>query len=114
MVGSEPSLWSDHFAREKDRLLLQCDEAKIDNHSYGSVTLDFHYDRVSVEGNVLALDHLTQISGVARQLLIPREAMGRGDLKFLAAIGAFLGWRAVLFSLFAGSLLGSIIGLITL
>jgi len=40
--------------------------------------------------------------------------MGRGDLKFLAAIGAFLGWRAVLFSLFAGSLLGSIIGLITL
>jgi leader peptidase (prepilin peptidase) / N-methyltransferase len=57
---------------------------------------------------------VTQISGVARGLLIPREAMGRGDLKFLAAIGAFLGWRAVLFSLFAGSLLGSIIGLITL
>jgi leader peptidase (prepilin peptidase)/N-methyltransferase len=40
--------------------------------------------------------------------------MGRGDLKFLAAIGAFLGWRAVLFSLFAGSLLGSLIGLVTL
>jgi leader peptidase (prepilin peptidase)/N-methyltransferase len=76
--------------------------------------LDFHYDRVAVEGNVLALDHVTQISGVARRLVIPREAMGRGDLKFLAAIGAFLGWRAVLFSLFAGSLLGSIIGLITL
>ena len=114
IVGSEQSLWSDHFAREKDRLLLECDEAKIDNHTYAGVTLDFHYDRVAVEGKVLALDHVTQISGVARELLIPREAMGRGDLKFLAAIGAFLGWRAVLFSLFAGSLLGSIIGLITL
>jgi len=76
--------------------------------------LDFHYDRVGVEGQVLPLDDVMQISGVARGLLIPREAMGRGDLKFLAAIGAFLGWRAVLFSLFAGSLLGSIIGLITL
>jgi len=114
VVGTEQSLWSDHFARERDRLLLQCDETKIDNHTYGSVTLDFHYDRVGVEGNVLVLDHVTEISGVARELQIPREAMGRGDLKFLAAIGAFLGWRAVLFSLFAGSLLGSIVGLIAL
>jgi leader peptidase (prepilin peptidase)/N-methyltransferase len=114
VVGTEQTLWSDHFARERDRLLLQCDETKIDNHTYGSVTLDFHYDRVGVEGNVLALDHVTEISGVARELQIPREAMGRGDLKFLAAIGAFLGWRAVLFSLFAGSLLGSIVGLIAL
>jgi leader peptidase (prepilin peptidase)/N-methyltransferase len=114
VVGSEQSLWSDHFAREKDRLLLQCSEAKIDNHTYAGVTLDFHYDRVAVEGSVLVLDHVTQISGVARELVIPREAMGRGDLKFLGAIGAFFGWRAVLFSLFAGSLLGSIIGLITL
>jgi leader peptidase (prepilin peptidase)/N-methyltransferase len=114
VVGTEESLWSDHFAREKDRLVLECDESRIDNHTYGNVTLDFRYDRVAVPGNVLMLDDVTQISGVARELVIPREAMGRGDLKFLAAIGAFLGWRAVLFSLFAGSLLGSIVGLITL
>ena len=114
MVGSEQSLWSDHFAREKDRLLLQCNEAKIGNHAYGNTTLDFHHDRVAVESNEFVLDNLTEISGVVRELQIPREAMGRGDLKFLAAIGAFLGWRAVLFSLFAGSLLGSIVGLITL
>jgi leader peptidase (prepilin peptidase) / N-methyltransferase len=114
VVGSEESLWSDYFAREKDRLLLECDEARIDHHTFGYVTLEFRYDRVTAEGHVLMLDDLTDISGMARELVIPREAMGRGDLKFLAAIGAFLGWRAVLFSLFAGSLLGSIIGLITL
>jgi leader peptidase (prepilin peptidase)/N-methyltransferase len=49
-----------------------------------------------------------------RELEIPREAMGRGDLKFLACIGAFLGWRAVLFSVFAGSLLGSLVGIGTM
>ena len=114
VVGPEESLWSDYFAREKDRLLLQCDEVRIDHHTYGNVALDYRYDRVAAEGHVMRLDDVTQISGVARELVIPREAMGRGDLKFLAAIGAFLGWRAVLFSLFAGSLLGSIVGLITL
>ncbi|HEX3619031.1 MAG TPA: prepilin peptidase [Candidatus Udaeobacter sp.] len=114
VVGTEESLWSDYFAREKDRLLLTCDEARIDHHTYGKVMLEFRYDRVTAEGHILMLDDVTQISGVARELVIPREAMGRGDLKFLAAIGAFLGWRAVLFSLFAGSLLGSIVGLITL
>jgi len=114
VVGTEESLWSDYFAREKDRLLLECDEARVDHQTYGDVTLDFRYDRVTAEGRVIMLDDVAQISGVARELVIPREAMGRGDLKFLAAIGAFLGWRAVLFSVFAGSLLGSIVGLITL
>ena len=114
IVGTEESLWSEYFARERDRLLLQCDEVRIDDREYGSVTLTFRYDRVNADGNVMLLDDLTHISGVTRELVIPREAMGRGDLKFLAAIGAFLGWRAVLFSLFAGSMLGSVIGLVTL
>jgi leader peptidase (prepilin peptidase)/N-methyltransferase len=114
VVGTEESLWSEYFAREKDRLLLQCDEVRIDHREYGGVTLTFHYDRVSAQGHVLMLDDIAHITGVTRALVIPREAMGRGDLKFLAAIGAFLGWRAVLFSLFAGSLLGSVIGLVTL
>jgi leader peptidase (prepilin peptidase) / N-methyltransferase len=114
VVGAEESPWSEYFAREKDRLLLQCDEVRIDDREYGNVRLDFRYDRVNADGHVLMLDDVTHIAGVTRELVIPREAMGRGDLKFLAAIGAFLGWRAVLFSLFAGSLLGSVIGLVTL
>jgi len=113
-VGEERSLWSDYFAREKDRLLLHCDEATIDQRTFGPEVLEFHYNRVRVGNDEFLLDTVDQISGVARELEIPREAMGRGDLKFLAAIGAFLGWRGVLFSIFAGSVAGSIVGLATL
>lgn len=114
VVGEERSLWSDYFARERDRLLLHCDEARIDSRGFGTETLEFHYNRVRIGAEEFVLDSVEQISGVARELEIPREAMGRGDLKFLAAIGAFLGWRGVLFSIFAGSVFGSVVGLATL
>jgi leader peptidase (prepilin peptidase)/N-methyltransferase len=48
---------------------------------------------------------------VTSELVLPREAMGLGDVKFMAAIGAFIGWQAALFSFFASACIGSIVGL---
>jgi len=43
-----------------------------------------------------------------------KEGMGGGDIKFLAMIGAFLGWHGVLFTLFTASIIGAVMGIITM
>jgi leader peptidase (prepilin peptidase)/N-methyltransferase len=44
-------------------------------------------------------------------LLRGEEGLGLGDVKMLAMIGAFLGWRGVVVTLFVGSLAGAVAGL---
>ncbi len=43
--------------------------------------------------------------------LTGREGMGYGDGKLLAVIGALLGWQAIPFAMFVGSMLGTVIAL---
>jgi leader peptidase (prepilin peptidase)/N-methyltransferase len=43
--------------------------------------------------------------------LFGKEGMGGGDIKLLAMIGAFLGWRPVLLTVMVGAVVGSIVGL---
>lgn len=44
------------------------------------------------------------------QWLTGKEGMGGGDIKLLAMMGAFLGWKAIPFIIFASSLVGSVVG----
>lgn len=46
------------------------------------------------------------------QWLFKREGMGGGDVKLLAMIGAFLGWKAVILTILFSSFIGSIVGII--
>lgn len=49
--------------------------------------------------------------GTAEAVVIPREAMGFGDVKFMLTLGAFLGWPGALFSIGAGSVIGAVAGM---
>ncbi|HEU5170242.1 MAG TPA: prepilin peptidase [Gemmatimonadales bacterium] len=47
--------------------------------------------------------------GAAGTWFFKQEAMGGGDIKMMAMVGVFLGWKGVLLTLFLGALLGSLV-----
>lgn len=47
----------------------------------------------------------------ASPYLFGKEGMGGGDIKLLAMIGAFLGWKPAVMTIMVGSFLGSVVGI---
>jgi leader peptidase (prepilin peptidase)/N-methyltransferase len=75
--------------------------------------LSFFEPTLSVKDSLIGLlagGGLLYLVAVAYEALTKREGMGGGDVKLLAMIGAWLGWKGVLFTLFFGSLSGTVIG----
>jgi leader peptidase (prepilin peptidase)/N-methyltransferase len=52
------------------------------------------------------------VIGIIGKKIYKKEAMGGGDVKLMAGVGAIIGWEKVLFAIFIGAFLASAIGII--
>ena len=102
-IGGEDWELDEFFYRPTDALELHRAEGTIWRLAPAGVERD---------GKTTSYVEADGWSGVARSVVVPREAMGFGDVKLMLTLGAFLGWPGALFSIGAGSVIGAACGVV--
>jgi leader peptidase (prepilin peptidase)/N-methyltransferase len=99
------------FYRAGDSIRLQARSVELVDRCYANVAIRLQPERLQIGEDTFDPEKILHMEAVTDQVVLPREAMGLGDVKFMAAIGAFLGWPGVLFSLAISAVIGSLVGI---
>lgn len=110
LLPDGPVSYEELFYRSSDTVAFRAARLELVDRSYWNVDVRLSPAKLRVGADELDPSTVHHMEAVTSAIVLPREAMGFGDVKFMAAIGAFLGWPAVVFSLAVSAMLGSIVG----
>jgi leader peptidase (prepilin peptidase) / N-methyltransferase len=114
LLDGEPFDWATHFLRSRDKILVRATEVTINGEKYQNLELRFFHDRLKTARHDLELTEIRDLYGRTNRAEFPREAMGLGDVKLIAAIGTFVGWQGILFTIPIAAFLGCLFGAVAM
>ncbi len=100
------------FYRKSDTIVLHARTLELVDRGYRDVLVKLSPSGLLIGEEELDPEKIAYLEADCAEIILPREAMGLGDVKFMGAMGAFVGWQGALFSLMFSSLIGATVGII--
>jgi leader peptidase (prepilin peptidase)/N-methyltransferase len=110
LPGQEIS-FEDIFYRKPDTIQLEAKLVEMVDRGYRDVPVRMRQDTLTIGPDQYVTEQVPCLEVVTDRIIVPREAMGMGDVKFMGAIGAFVGWKGAVFTLMASAMVGALVGL---
>lgn len=112
LLPTEELPYEELFYRGSDYIRMEARRVEMVDRCYANVSVRLSPKVLQVGADRFKPEEVEWLEVETDRVTLPREAMGLGDVKFMGAIGAFLGWEAVFFSLMFSALIGASVGMV--